>query len=293
MAAFERLRNKRGSRGLPQIDASGCFKGGNTMPLQDLRPLAVITGGSSGIGYYLAKTFLENGYDILIAAENAGKLGEAHQALEALGQGSVDSLEVDLATPEGVEDLYEAALDLGAIDVLCCNAGHGEWGKFGDDAELEEELDLIQLNCAGVVHLTKLVLDDMLERDRGKILFTGSVAGATPGPFQAVYHASKAFVNSFAHGLRNELKDTGVDVTLLMPGATDTGFFARAGMEEARVADGRLDDPEVVAQEAYRALMRGKDQVITGARNKIMAAGMKTMPESVKAELARKQNEPR
>lgn len=262
------------------------------MPLKDLRPLAVITGGSSGIGYYLAKTFLENGYDILIAAHDAGRLGEAQQALEALGQGSVDSIEVDLATPDGVEDLYEAALELGPIDVLCCNAGHGEWGKFGEDADLEEELDLIQLNCSGVVHLTKLVLDDMLERDRGKILFTGSIAGASPGPYQAVYHASKAFVNSFAHGLRNELKDTGVDVTLLMPGATDTGFFERAGMEDAKVATGKLDDPEMVAQEAFRALMRGKDQIVTGAKNKVMTAGMKPLPKAAKAELTRKQNEP-
>jgi uncharacterized protein len=263
------------------------------MSIEDIRPFAVVTGGSSGIGYHLAKTFLENGYDVLIAADNPGKLGEAQQALEALGQGSVETCEVDLATPEGVEQLYETALELGPIDVLCCNAGHGEWGKFAEDADLEEELDLIQLNCTGVVHLTKLVLSDMTERDRGKILFTGSIAGTAPGPYQAVYHASKAFVNSFAHALRNELKDTGVDITLLMPGATDTEFFARAGMEDAKILEGKLDDPEMVAEEAFKALMSGKDQIVTGGKNKVMTAGIKPAPEGMKAEMMRKQNEPR
>lgn len=263
------------------------------MPIEDIRPLAVVTGGSSGIGYHMAKTFLENGYDVLIAADHAGKLGEAQQALEALGQGSVETCEVDLATPDGVEQLHETASELGPIDVLCCNAGHGEWGKFGEDSDLDQELDLIQLNCTGLVHLTKLVLPEMLERDRGKILFTGSIAGEAPGPYQAVYHASKAFVNSFAHALRNELKDTGVDITLLMPGATDTNFFNRAGMQDAKVLEGKLDDPEMVAQEAFKALQRGKDHVVTGAKNKVMTAGMKPMPETAKAEMTRKQNEPR
>jgi short-subunit dehydrogenase len=263
------------------------------MAIEDIRPLAVVTGGSSGIGYHLAKTFLENGYDVLIAADNAGKLGEAQQALEALGLGTVETCEVDLATPDGVEDLYETANELGPVDVLCCNAGHGEWGKFGEDTELDQELDLIQLNCSGVVHLTKLVLEDMLERDRGQILFTGSIAGTSPGPYQAVYHASKAFVNSFAHALRNELKDTGVDITLLMPGATDTEFFARAGMEEAKILESKLDDPEMVAQEAFKALQRGKDQIVTGMKNKVMTVGTKPMPEGAKAEMMRKQNEPR
>ena len=263
------------------------------MEAEDIKPLAVVTGGSSGIGYELAKQFLENGYDVLIAAKEPGKLGEAQQALEAMGLGSVEACEVDLSTPDGVEELYETATEMGPVDVLCCNAGHGEWGKFAEESDLDQELDLIQLNCTGLVHLTKLVLPDMLERDRGKILFTGSIAGTGPGPYQAVYHASKAFVNSFGQALRDELRETGVDVTVLMPGPTDTEFFERAGMEESKVAQGKLDDPAMVARKALEALQKGRDHVVTGAKANMMQATGGIATEPMKAAMNRKENQPK
>jgi short-subunit dehydrogenase len=143
------------------------------------------------------------------------------------------------------------------------------------------------------VHLTKRVLPDMIGRGRGRVLFTSSIASTMPGSFQAVYNASKAFVQSFAHAIRNELKDTGVTVTSLMPGPTDTNFFDRADMQDTRVGAADKDDPAVVAKHGFDALMRGDDQVVGGSlKNKVQAVAAKVVPDRMKAEQHRKMAEP-
>ena len=190
------------------------------------RPFAVVTGASSGIGYELAKQFAEHGHDLLIASEDAG-IVEAQQALEALGI-TVQSVRGDLSTPEGVNELYDQIQLLGrAVDAIAMNAGIGVGGDFVRETDLETELTLIDLNVRSTVHLAKLVLQDRVERGEGRVLFTSSIAPVMPGPFEAVYAASKAFILSFSDALRNELKDTQVTLTALMPGPTETNFFHR------------------------------------------------------------------
>ena len=195
---------------------------------------AVVTGASSGIGLELAKQFAQHGFDLLIAAEDDG-IESAAEELRSLGA-QVDSVRVDLATYDGVEQLYARLSGSGRpLDAIAINAGVGVGGAFADN-DLSDELNLIALNVTSVVHLAKRVVRDMIARNEGRILFTASIVAESPAPFEAVYAASKAFVLSFAEGLRNELKDTGITITALQPGATDTNFFHRAGMDDTKVA---------------------------------------------------------
>jgi short-subunit dehydrogenase len=227
------------------------------------RPLALVTGASSGIGRALAETFVAHGHDVVLAAENTG----VHDVAAALSGDSarVVVVQVDLATPEGVEHLHQVVREQGRpLALAALNAGIGVGGEFVETS-LEDDLRLVDLNCRSTVHLAKLLARDMVATGEGRLLFTSSIAAVAPAPYQATYAASKAFVQSFALGIRHELKGTGVTVTALMPGPTDTDFFARAGMESTRLAQGRKDDPGVVAEEAYRALVAGKERVITGA----------------------------
>ncbi|MEU6737880.1 SDR family NAD(P)-dependent oxidoreductase [Streptosporangium sandarakinum] len=256
------------------------------------RPLAVVTGASSGIGYELAAQFARNGFDLVIAAEDA-ELDTAARSLRDLGA-EVESVRVDLAEYEGVERLYEAVRATGRpAEAVAINAGVGAGGDFARDTSLEDELRLIRLNVTSSVHLAKRVTRDMVARGRGRILFTSSIAATMPGPFQAVYHASKAFVQSFAEGIRNELKDTGVTVTALMPGPTDTEFFERAGMEDTRIGSGHKDDPAEVARQGFEALMAGKDHIVAGSfANKAMAQAARVTPEPAKAAASRRLSEP-
>lgn len=253
----------------------------------DLRPLAVVTGGSSGIGFELAREFAEHGYDLVICAESMGKLQEAAQALRGLGPGGgsqVEPVSADLATWDGVEQLYAALNALGRpVDVLAANAGVGVYGDFARETDLGEELRMVQLNVTSQVHLVKRVAKDMVARDRGQILITSSIAGVLPGPRAAVYAATKAFLRSFGHALRNELSDTGVGVTVLMPGPTETEFFERSGMDEAKVGEMKKDDPAMVAREAFHALEKDRAQVVAGAKTKIQAGMAALMPDTAKA----------
>ncbi len=260
---------------------------------QSNRPLAVVTGASSGIGYELAKQFAQHGFDLLIAAEDQG-IDSAAQTLKSLTP-QVEAVQVDLANYEGVEKLYEKITSTGRpVDAIAINAGVGVWGDFARDTALQDELNLISLNVTSSVHLAKRVVKDMIERHSGRILFTSSIAGTMPGPFYACYAASKAFLLSFSEALRDELKDTGVTVTALMPGATETNFFHRAGMEDTKVAQSEKDDPAEVAREGFEALMAGKDKVIAGAfKNTLQGTVGSMLPETVKAELHRKQVEPK
>lgn len=256
------------------------------------RPLAVVTGASNGIGYELAKQFAQNGFDLLIAAKNSG-INEVVPDLEKLGA-QVKPIQADLATYDGVEALYQAIKNTGRpVDAIAINAGVGVGGDFVRETDLQDELNLINLNVVSTVHLAKRVLKDMVERNQGRVLFTASIASIMPGPFEAVYAASKAFVHSFAEALRNELKDTSITITSLMPGPTETNFFHRAGMDDTKVGSEKKDDPAQVAEQGFKALMADRDHVVAGSlQTKAQAAVSQVLPDSVNAEQHRKLSEP-
>jgi len=256
------------------------------------RLFAVVTGASSGIGYELAVQFAQNGFDVLVVAEDAG-IRDAAQRLSAYG-GQVENLQADLATYDGVETLYQAIRSSGRTpDALAVNAGVGTSGPFVE-SDLSRELNLIRLNVLSAVHLTHRVLKDMVARRSGKLLFTSSIAATAPGPFEATYNASKAFLKFFAQAIRNELKESGVSVTTLMPGPTETDFFRRAGLEDTKLgAKEDKDDPAQVAREGFEALMDGKDHVVAGSfMNKLQATFSHVLPDTATAEIHRKQSEP-
>lgn len=249
---------------------------------------AVVTGASSGIGYELARCCAEDGFDLLIAADEP----EINDAAEKLRQSGVqvDALEVDLATVEGVDELCEA-IQGRPVDALLANAGHGLGGAFLDQ-DFEEARHVLDTNVTGTIYLVHRVGNDMRLRGQGRILFTGSIAGFTPGSFNAVYNGTKAFIDSFSFALRNELKDTGVTVTCLMPGATETEFFERAHMEDTKIGQSKKDDPFDVAKAGYDAMMNGDGDVVTGWKNKIMSAAALMTPSSILAERHRKEAAP-
>lgn len=255
---------------------------------EDLRPLAVVTGASSGIGYELAKLCAQNGFDLVIAADKP-EIVEAAQAFQQLGA-KVDHLQVDLATREGVDKLYET-IGGRPVDALLANAGHGLGHAFLDQ-DFEEIAHVVNTNVLGTIYLVHKVGRDMRQRDKGRILFTGSIAGLMPGSFQAVYNGTKAFIDSFSFALRNELKDTGITVTCLMPGATDTEFFERAGMEDTKVGSAKKDDPAMVAKVGFEAMMKGEGDVVAGWKNKMQAAMAAVTPQSTLAEMHRSMAEP-
>src|SRR3954471_15035540 len=218
-------------------------------------PFAVITGASRGSGYELARQFAEHGFDLLVTSETE-RIDEAAQRLRSLGA-QVESVRADLATYEGVESLYERIRAAGRpIDAIAINAGVGVGGPFVEN-DLDAELNLINLNVVSVVHLAKHVVQDMVARNEGRILFTSSIAAEGPAPYEAIYGASKAFVQSFAEALRDELRDTNITVTALQPGATETNFFHRAQMDHTKVANMKHSDPADVARQGFEALMAG------------------------------------
>ncbi|MBX3033994.1 MAG: SDR family NAD(P)-dependent oxidoreductase [Bdellovibrionaceae bacterium] len=263
----------------------------NTREEKDTRPLAVITGASSGIGYELANVFAENGFDLIVNAEDRGIVDAAH-AFRRHG-GLVEAVQADLATFEGVEKLYTHIVSLGRpLDSLVLNAGVGVGGEFAE-TELQDELRLIRLNIVSLVHLTKRILPDFIARESGRILFTSSIAAEMPGPYYAVYAASKAFVQSFSEALREEVKDKGIVVTALQPGATDTNFFARANMLDTKAGQGKKDEPAQVAKDGFDALMAGKDHVVAGSMmNKVQAGMAKIISEKRGAKISAKQTKP-
>jgi short-subunit dehydrogenase len=257
--------------------------------IEDQRPLAVITGASSGIGYELAKLAAEDGYDLIIAADEPS-IVEAQSGLEQFGT-RVESLQVDLSTTEGVDQLL-TLIGGRSVDALMANAGRGLGHAFLDQ-DWDEARFVIDTNITGTVYLLHTVGQDMRERDRGKILITGSIAGLMPGSFQAIYNGTKAFLDSFAWALRNELKDTSVTVSCLMPGPTDTEFFERADMLDTKVgADPKKADPADVAKVGYNAMLKGEGDVVAGVKNKLQAAMAAVTPQSTLAEQHRKMAEP-
>jgi short-subunit dehydrogenase len=253
------------------------------------RPLAVVTGASSGIGYNLACCCAENGFDLVVAADQP--LEEATADFRALGA-QVTPVQTELASREGVDQLL-AAVGGRHVDALLANAGHG-LGKGFLEQNFAEVQHVIDTNITGTLYLLQKVGNEMRGRGQGRILITGSIAGFMPGSFQAVYNGTKAFIDSFAAALRNELKDTGVSVTCLMPGATDTEFFARADMLDTKVGadDDAKSDPADVAKAGFEAMMNGEADVVAGLKNKLQVAMAKVMPSQMVAEQHRKMSEP-
>lgn len=254
------------------------------------RPLAMVTGASSGIGLELAKLAVDQGYDLIIAADEP-EIHDVTLALQA-GGGIVQAVQVDLATREGVDQLYDAARELGRpVEILIANAGRGLGHAFLDQ-DFDEARRVVDTNIVGTIYLVQKVGRHMREANRGKILLTGSIAGFMPGSFQAVYNGTKAFVNSFAFALRNELKDTDITVTCLMPGATETRFFERAEMLDTKVGQQEKDDPADVAKTGWDALMRGDGDIVSGLKNKLQSAVANVTPAGMLAEQHRKMAEP-
>jgi uncharacterized protein len=252
--------------------------------------LAVVTGASTGIGFELARCCAEDGHALIICADEPG-IHEAGEALRALGV-PVETVQADLATAAGVAALWSAVRDR-PVEVLIANAGRGLGGAFLDQ-ELDQALRVVLLNVTGTLMLLHRVGRQMRERNAGRILITGSTAGYMPGSFQAVYNGTKAFLDSFSVALGNELKDSAVTVTCLMPGPTDTEFFSRAGMEDTPVGqDDSKADPAKVARDGYEAMMKGENGVVSGFMNKVQAAFAGIIPETMLAQMHRRMAEPK
>lgn len=254
----------------------------------DTRPLAIVTGASSGIGYNLARCCAENGFDLVVAADQP--LGDAVSDFRVFGA-RVVAVETELASREGVDELL-AAVAGRPVDALLANAGHGLGHAFLEQ-DFKDVQHVIDTNITGTLYLVQKVAQEMAARGQGRILITGSIAGFQPGAFQAVYNGTKAFIDSFSAALRNEIKDSGVTVTCLMPGATDTEFFARADMLDTQVgADTHKADPADVARIGFRAMMDGEADVVAGVKNKLRVAMAKLLPSQMLAEQHRQMAEP-
>ncbi|MBB6143071.1 short-subunit dehydrogenase [Silvibacterium bohemicum] len=255
--------------------------------------LALVTGASSGIGFSLAKELGSRGYDLVICSAGA-RLEAAADTLRSTGS-AVEAIQADLATREGIDELWNAVkASSRPLDIACINAGVGVGGLFYE-TDLDEELKMVDLNCTGTVHLTKHVIKSMLGQDGGKILFTASIAGEMVAPREAVYAATKAFVLSFAHSVRYELRDSNITVTALQPGPTNTDFFHRAGMDNTEVGSkGKSEsEPDDVAHQGIEALLAGKDHVYA-ASGKTKLEGMlaNVVPGSVKGSMHEKMAKP-
>jgi short-subunit dehydrogenase len=257
------------------------------------RQLALVTGASSGIGFELARQFAEHGFDLLVVAED-DDIEDAARELQDEGV-SVQAVRADLATDDGLDELYRSIdADGRPVDAVALNAGIGAGGAFSTDTDLADELRLIDLNVRSTVQLAKHVLREMVARGEGRVLFTSSIASTMPGSFQAVYNASKSFVQSFGLALREELKDSGVTITLLMPGPTETEFFERADMLDTKVGASDKDDAADVARDGFEALMAGEERVVSASLStKLQGRGGRLLPDKAKAKLHRRMAEPK
>jgi short-subunit dehydrogenase len=256
------------------------------------RQYAVITGGSSGIGFELARQFLAHDFDVLIAADR--DVSEAARLLQSsASEAVVDAVSVDLSTHEGVQKLYETIRETGRkVDALAANAGIGLGESFLDQRRADW-VKVIDTNVTGTLDLIHLVGRDMRAAGSGRILITSSIASHMPSPFLAIYSASKAFLQSFAHSIRNELKDSGVTVTALLPGATHSEVWNRAGVTDTRLgASEQKDDPAEVAKSGFNALMAGQGEVVHGLKNKVAVAASNVIPDDLLAGIARATTKP-
>lgn len=243
---------------------------------------ALITGGTSGIGYELARLFAKDRYNLVIVARNQEELQITADEFQNVYGVEVVTIQKDLVQVNAPFDVYNEVIARGIqIDVLVNNAGQGQYGLFVD-TDIKREIDIINLNIVSYVVLTKFFLRDMIARNNGRILNVSSIGGDLPAPLQSVYHATKAFITSFSEGVRRECKDTNVTITALLPGVTDTDFFRKADMEDVKmVKEQNREDPAEVAKDGYEALMEGKDKVISGFKNKAMVAAGNVVPDTV------------
>lgn len=252
------------------------------MNTENRNKYALITGGTSGIGYELAKLFAKDGYSLILVARHEDRLQEVTDEFKQLGV-EVTPIAKDLFKDGAAQEVYDEVKAMGIqVNALVNDAGQGQVGKF-TEVDLQRHLDIVHLNVVSVITLTKLFLDDMVSRNEGRILQVASVVSKTPAPYFAVYAASKAFVLSFSEALSYELKDTEVTMTCLMPGRTDTDFFHKADMEHTKEYQKDLDDPAEVAKNGYEAMMKGEKRIISGLKNKLMIGMMNASPDSMNA----------
>lgn len=252
-----------------------------------LRKLAVVTGASSGIGLELAKCAAQDGFDLIVAADTP--FVEAGPAFDEYDV-TVQSIEADLSSRQGVHQLLDLIADR-PVDVLVANAGHGLGQGFLDQAT-DEWMHVLNTNITGTLLLIQPIVKKMVERGEGKVLITGSIAGHLAGSFQAVYNGSKAFIDSFSAALNEEIKGSGVTVTCLKPGATETNFFHRAELDDTKAGQAKKDDPADVAKVGWEAMKDGDPAVIYGMKNKMQVAAAGMMTDATTAKLHRAQAEP-
>jgi uncharacterized protein len=237
---------------------------------------ALITGASSGIGLELARLFAKDGYNLVLVARNRSKLESLGKELRSEHQVQVTVMVQDLVDPSTPRTIARQLVDRSInVDVLVNNAGTQVYGEFAE-ADLDEQLALVQVNMAALIALTHLLLPGMIRRGRGRILNVGSTGSFAPGPLNAVYCATKAFVVSFSQAIGAELTGTGVTVTALCPGATNTAFIARHGMQDVRIFRYAMS-PGRVAQIGYRAMQRGRPIVVTGFSNQLQVLSFQLM----------------
>jgi short-subunit dehydrogenase len=255
-------------------------------------PLALVTGASTGIGRALAQEFVDHGFDVVVVADEA-RIHDAAADLSTGGRRAI-AVQADLATSDGVQAAWDAVVATGRTPYAAAlNAGIGVNGRF-DQTPLEDDLALVDLNVRSTVHLAKLLTREMVTAGEGRLLVTSSIAAVAPGPYHSTYAASKAFVHSFAEGIRTELKDTGVTVTSLMPGPTETEFFSRADMEDTKIGQMEdKDDASDVARDGYEALMAGRASVVAGSfKNRIQAELGTHLPDALAAPILARMTKP-
>lgn len=259
-----------------------------------IQQYALVTGGTSGIGYELAKLLAADGYNLIIVARSHDELNKTANDLSNQFGVKVMPVPIDLFEPGAAFEIHDYVKSKGLqIDILINDAGQGQYGKF-IETDIKRELDIIQLNISSLVVLTKLFLKDMVQSGSGKILNLSSIASKAPGPYQAVYHGTKAFVQSFTEAVREEVKDTGVTLTALLPGVTDTDFFNKADMLDSKVAqdEDEMSDPAKVARDGYEAMKKGDDMVVSGFKNKMLVAMRGVTPDKLLAKRMEKMQEP-
>ncbi|PSR53101.1 oxidoreductase [Adhaeribacter arboris] len=261
--------------------------------MADKQKYALVTGATQGIGYELAKLLAQDKYNLVIVARHQEELDARATEFKQQYGVEVITLAKDLSTRQGPFEVYEAVKMQGIpVDVLVNNAGQGQYGEFVE-TDITREREIVDLNIGAYLVLTKCFLKEMVARNEGKILMVSSIGGELPGPLQAVYHATKAFVSSFTEAIQNETKDTNITITKLLPGVTDTDFFNKADMTEAKIVkEGSKADPAEVAKDGYAALMTGKLEIISGLKNKAMVAASKVIPDSLVAENMHQQAKP-
>jgi short-subunit dehydrogenase len=261
--------------------------------MENNQKYALVTGATSGIGYELVKLLAKDGHNLVIVARSVNDLLRVAQELKQLYNIDVIIAAKDLFSPENAFELYEEVQSKNVfVDILINDAGQGRYGEF-TETDIRKELDIINLNISSLIVLTKLFLRDMVKRGEGRILNLSSIASKTPGPWQSVYHGTKAFVQSFTEAVRSEVKDKGITITALLPGATATDFFNKADMLESKVVkEEKLANPADVALSGYRALMDGDDMVVSGFKNKVQVAISNVTPDSTLADKMKEKQAP-